>query len=155
MAERLPILRRPFFAWRPWRELEEIEEEFDRLWREWGPRMRAFMPRMVVPEPALDVYRKDGNLIVEVDAPGMKREDFTVEIDGRTLKISGERKEEQEIKEEDYYRCERSYGRFSRWIDLPEDVSIDDATATYENGVLKITLPAAQKAKPEKKIEIK
>lgn len=155
MAERLPILRRPFFAWRPWRDLEEIEEEFDRLWRGFGPRMRAFMPRAVVPEPALDVYRKNGNLVVELDAPGMKREDFSVEIEGRTLKISGERKTEEEIKEEDYYRCERSYGRFSRWIDLPEDVSTENATASYENGVLKVTLPAAPEAKKEKKIEIK
>ncbi len=157
MAEKLvPVLHRPLFPGWPWRELHDIEEEIDRLWRSFGVRRREGNgARFELPEPAVDMYKKEGNLIVEVEAPGMKREDLTVEVEGRTLTISGERKSEEKVEEKDFYRCERSYGRFTRWVDLPFDVAVDKASATYDNGVLKVTLPPAEPKAAEKKIDIR
>ena len=83
----------------------------------------------------------------------MKREEIDVSVTGDTLTIKGERKAESEVKEEDYYCCERSYGSFFRSINLPSTVDTKKIDASYENGVLEITLPKAPEIKP-KKIDI-
>jgi HSP20 family protein len=80
----------------------------------------------------------------------MKREDITVEVADHTLTIAGERKTEQEVKEKDYYRCERSYGSFRRAIALPAGVEKGQIAATYKDGILEVTLPKAKGQEPAK-----
>jgi HSP20 family protein len=100
--------------------------------------------------PAVDVFEKNDKFIVKAEVPGMKEEDIDVSVVGDTLTIKGERKTETEVKEEDYYRCERSYGSFYRSIPLPSAVDASKIEASYEDGLLEVTLPKKAEVKPKK-----
>lgn len=106
--------------------------------------------------PDIDVFERDGNTVMRVDLPGMKREDIEVKVEGGMLVVSGHREEEKEVKEEDYTYSERAAGEFSRAISLPEGVKERDIQATYTDGVLEVVVPLPKAAKPKsKKIEVK
>ena len=104
--------------------------------------------------PSLEMFEKADKFIVRAELPGMKKEEIDVSVVGDTLSISGERKSESEVKDEDYYRCELCYGKFSRSVGLPAAVDATKVDASYENGILEITLPKMEAAKP-KKITVK
>jgi HSP20 family protein len=99
--------------------------------------------------PAMDVYEKEGNIIIELEAPGIKEEDLKIKVEDGMLIINGERKFEKEDKKENYYRIERSYGSFSRSFSLPDNIEKDKIEARYENGLLKITLPKKPESQPK------
>jgi HSP20 family protein len=138
--------------WRPFPELEEMERRFDEIFG------RAFLPRvwrrLPVEEkgwaPAIEMFEKEDRFVVKAELPGMKEKDLDVSVVGDTLSIKGERKAESEVKEEDYYCCERSYGSFFRSIDLPSNVDAGKIEANFEDGVLEINLPKAAEVKPKK-----
>ena len=88
--------------------------------------------------------------MVRAELPGLKEEDIDVSVEGDTLTIKGERKAESEVKEEDYYCCERSYGSFFRSMTLPSTVDATKIEASYEDGVLEVSLPKAVEVKPKK-----
>lgn len=93
---------------------------------------------------------------VEVDLPGMKKEDINIDVKDNVITISGERKSKEEIKEDEYYKIESSYGKFERSFTLPENVDIENIHAQAENGVLEVVIPKLNKQESEhKKIEIK
>jgi HSP20 family protein len=94
---------------------------------------------------------------VDVDLPGMKKEDINLQIEDKKLMLSGSRKSKEEINEEDYYKIESSFGSFSRTFVLPEDVDIENIHAESIDGVLEITLPKLESAKVDKikKVTIK
>jgi HSP20 family protein len=135
--------------WDPFEMFDELQEQMARLWGQAFPlmprpmsrplRRMALAPTMWT--PSVDVYEKDGNLVVKAELPGMKKEDIEVTLDRGDLLIRGERKAESEIKEENYYRVERAYGSFYRRIPLPFEVKPDQITATYKDGVLDVRLP--------------
>lgn len=104
--------------------------------------------------PQIEVIQ-NGQLTVRADLPGLTKDDVKVEISGDFLTISGERKEEKEEKQEGFYRSERTYGSFYRRIPLPEGAKTENATATFQNGVLEIAIPAPQITAPARKLEIK
>ena len=103
--------------------------------------------------PAVDVVEDKDKFAVRAELPGMKKEDIEVSLDGDTLTIAGERKEEKEDKRGDTYRSERFFGRFQRTITLPSTVDPNKIEAKYENGVLNITLPKTEEAK-RKQIQV-
>ncbi len=103
--------------------------------------------------PALDVHDDKDAFTVTLEAPGLNKEDFEISYHDGVLSIAGERKEETETKERNYFRRERFFGRFSRSVSLPAEVQPDKVTAAYKDGVLTVTLPKAEKAKP-KQIEV-
>ncbi len=104
---------------------------------------------------ALDVYETDNNLVVEASLPGISPDDVDISIVGDTLTIKGEVKHEAEKEEKGrYHYRERRYGAFQRSVTLPTNVDTDAAEAVFENGVLKLTLPKVEEAKP-KRIEVK
>jgi HSP20 family protein len=132
----------------PWREMEErmdrlFAEAFGRPWRQLAPVEGAWLP-------TVELFEREGTLVLRAELPGMKREDIAVEVTDNTLIIAGERKTEQEVKEKDYYRCERSYGSFRRAIALPTGVDTDQIAATYKDGILEVTLPKAKGQEPAK-----
>jgi len=92
---------------------------------------------------------------IEVDLPGVKKEDIKVDIKDNTLTISGERKFKDEVKEDDYYKIETSIGKFSRTFTLPEDADVENIDAKSENGVLDIVIPKVKKEESVKTIEVK
>jgi len=100
--------------------------------------------------PAIDVFEKDDRFVVKAELPGMKQEDIDVSVAGNRLTIKGERRGESQVKKEDYYYSERSYGSFSRSIDIPSDVDARKIEANYGDGVLEIDLPKTRGAKPQK-----
>ena len=105
--------------------------------------------------PTLDVADKDDAVVVKVDVPGMKAQDIDISVHGNTLTISGERKDVREEKDGDnYYHCERRSGTFRRDISLPSVVEADKIEAQYRDGVLTVTMPKTEQAKP-KRIAVK
>ena len=141
---------RGLIPWRPFRELEELERRFEDIFG----RPAALWRRLPTVErgwaPSIDVFEKEDKFVVKAELPGMKEDDIDVSVVGDTLIIKGERKAETEVKEEDYYCCERSYGSFSRSIALPSTVDAKKIEASYEDGVLEISLPKAPEIKPKK-----
>jgi len=146
---------RGLVPWSPFRELEEMGRRFEDVFG------RSLLPAVLrhLPleergwAPAIEVFEKEDKYVVKAELPGMKEEDIDVSVVGDTLTIKGERKAESEVKEEDYYCCERCYGSFFRSTTLPTAVDTENIEATYESGVLEITLPKAAEVKP-KKVEI-
>lgn len=98
--------------------------------------------------PRVDVFERDGKLVVKAELPGVKKEDIELEIEGGDLVLRAERQEEREVKEENWYRMERSSGSLYRRLPLPEGVSTDQIQATLTDGVLEVTIPNIQKAEP-------
>ena len=99
--------------------------------------------------PAIDLFEDKDNVIVKAELPGMKKEEIDVSLHEGTLTISGERKSEREEKEGETYRSERFYGRFQRSVLLPGSVSVEKVSANYKDGVLTITMPKSEEAKPK------
>jgi len=105
--------------------------------------------------PQIEICEHDNQLVVCADLPGLKKEDIKVEFSDNVLTIQGERQQEHEESHEGYRTSERSYGSFYRSIPLPEGVNPENAKATFQDGVLKITLPLPQHQKPwSQRIEI-
>jgi HSP20 family protein len=138
--------------WRPFREMEDMERRFEDLFgRQFLPAVWRRIPVMEMGwAPALEVFEKKDKFVVKAELPGMKEEDIDVSVVGDTLTIRGERKAESEVKEEDYYLCEHSYGSFSRSIALPSSVDAKKIEASYEEGVLEVSLPKAPEVKAKK-----
>lgn len=99
--------------------------------------------------PAVDVYENDDAIIVKAELPGVDKDQITVDVEGRVLTIKGERKYENEVKEDSYYRRERSYGSFQRAFTLPDGADSDAIKAEYKDGVLKIKVPKSETQKPK------
>ena len=112
------------------------------------------IPSIRFSEPAIDVYEKGNDIIVEAEVPGMDPKDINIEIEDKTLRISGKMEKKEEVKEKNYYRKEIKTGSFERVVSLPSEVKEKEVEATMKDGILKIVLPK-QKTSSVKKIEIK
>jgi HSP20 family protein len=99
--------------------------------------------------PAVDVLEDEHNFMLKVEVPGIDQKDLNIEVENYTLTVSGERKFEKEVKEENFHRIERRYGNFSRSFTLPNSVETDKISADYNNGVLSVVLPKRAEAKPK------
>lgn len=138
--------------WSPFRELEDMERRFDEIFgRSMLPSIWRRLPsEQMAWAPNIDVFEKGDKLVVKAEIPGMKEDDIHVSVEGDMLTIRGEKKTELEVKEEDYYRCERSYGSFFRSVALPSTVDTSKIDADYEDGVLQVILPKKPEVKPKK-----
>jgi HSP20 family protein len=140
-----------WFGHRAFHDLDRFFDDsrfpFFRPVREWGELTWV---------PEVEVYERANTLIARVDLPGMKKEDVSVTVTDEGLTIEGERKHEAEKEKNDWYRSERSYGKFVRVIALPEGVNASAIKATFERGVLEVTvpLPVAAAAPAPTKVEI-
>lgn len=105
--------------------------------------------------PQIEVMKSNGDFMIKADLPGMTKDNVKVELTDEALTISGERKGAKEKKEKDFYRTERSYGRFFRQILLPEGAKTEKANATFTNGVLEVKIPVTKAESHARKLEIK
>jgi HSP20 family protein len=137
--------------WEPMRELDSLQSEMNRLFDGFfgtgrgGNDVRA--RRWI---PAMDLVETEDHLVLRADLPGMSEDDIEIEIKDNVLTVSGERKAEQERKDEGYYRVERAFGSFSRSLSLPEGVSADAVKASFDKGVLEIQIPKPEERKPQR-----
>ncbi|MFH0809752.1 MAG: Hsp20/alpha crystallin family protein [Pseudomonadota bacterium] len=138
--------------WNSLRELgfrDDVGHLFDDLGAGW---LRPLPDRAWI--PSLDVSETADSLLVKVELPGIDPRNIDVRVEGNVLSIKGERKQEKEEAEENYHRTERSYGAFRRAIQLPVAIDPDGVSATYKDGVLKLTVPRKDGAHP-RRIEVK
>ena len=125
---------------------DELNSFFDMpLWSNFGRTDQLFTGW----SPALDLYESGDHLVAVVELPGMRKEDIDISLHDGTLTISGERKREGNSNGETAQRTERYVGTFRRSVTLPTRVDAGKVAATYEDGILKVTLPKAEEAKPK------
>lgn len=136
------------------RLFEAVQRDFEKMWQ--GHGMPVSQTGSGWFRPSLDIASDEKEYMVSVDIPGIDPEGLSLEVSGRNLIITGEKKHETEEKQRDYYRIERSYGAFRRMLDLPEDADSDSISSHYRDGVLTVTIPKTDITRAEtKKIEIK
>ncbi|MDH5667066.1 MAG: Hsp20/alpha crystallin family protein [Nitrospira sp.] len=104
--------------------------------------------------PSIDVYEEKDSVVVKAELPGMTKGDIEVNLEGENLTIKGEKKEDKEVKEDNYYRRERSYGSFLRTVALPSEVKQDEVKASFKDGILEIRMPKTEEAK-KKSVSVK
>ena len=100
--------------------------------------------------PAMDLVEADDHFVLKADLPGMAEEDVSIEVRDNALTISGERKAEHEKRERGWYRVERSFGSFSRSLSLPDGIDPDAIAASFDRGVLSVTIPKPEQRKPRR-----
>jgi|PlaIllAssembly_1097288.scaffolds.fasta_scaffold01706_2 HSP20 family protein len=147
--------------WSPMKELEGMRRDMERLFedvfepsrrrRHWWPKS----PEGGVVVPNIDMYDRKTEIVVKAELPGVERDNIDLTITRDTITMKGESRREAEIKEEDYYSREISYGNFTRSVTLPAEVESEKAKATFKNGILEIVLPKKEEAKPKEiKVEV-
>jgi len=134
--------------WDPIHNFSSLQEQVNRLFEGTFP-SRGDESTLTTGSPSVDVYETENDLVIKADLPGMNEKDLDVRVENNLLTIRGERKFEQEVKEENYLRVERAFGSFSRSFSLPDTVSTEAIKAEYKDGVLSLTLPKHAESKPK------
>jgi HSP20 family protein len=139
----------------PFEFMRRFGEEMDRLFGDFGlgNGLTSTLTRGVPGfwAPQVEMVEREGQLLVRADLPGLTKDDVNVEIDNDAITIEGERRSEQKENREGFYRTERSYGKFYRRLPLPEGVDAQEATATFQDGVLEITMNAPQRTESKRR----
>jgi HSP20 family protein len=136
--------------WRPFRDMVSIQDEMNKLFDDFfgRPLVRTEWTEGVW-TPSVDVSEDKDNVIIKAEMPGMKKEDVKISVQDGVITLRGERKQENEEKDKNYHRIERSYGSFCRSFQLPTSVKTDKIKASYKDGVLNVTLPKTEEVKPK------
>jgi HSP20 family protein len=131
--------------WDPFREMTGMQDQVDRLWRGLleGRRQESWLP-------AVDVFDAKGAVVLKAELAGMDPDEIEIEVEDNVLTIKGERRFEEQVDEERYYRVERRFGSFQRSLALPQGVRADEIDAAYGDGILTVTVPKAEEEKPKK-----
>jgi HSP20 family protein len=139
---------------------EEFERRFEDFFRRpfsmmespWWTRWPGLAGEV---SPAMDIYEEGGDIIVKAEIPGMRKEEIHVDINEKTVTVSGEKKKEEKVERKDYVHLERTYGSFARTFALPAEVQTDKARATFKDGVLVLRMPkTAEAASRTRKVPI-
>ena len=140
--------------WRPFGILGSTRKELDSLWNRFVRETPVTEPFTEGWLPSVDISETKKNFIVKAELPGLDAKDISVSLSGDLLVIKGEKKREEEEKDEHHHYIERYSGSFQRSFQLPTSVKGDKVEATFDKGILKVTIPKAEEAE-KKKIEIK
>jgi HSP20 family protein len=142
--------------WEPFREVSTLQDRMNRLFSEQFANLgteESLAAGSFV--PAVDVYEDEHAIQLKFEVPGLDEKEIDIRLENNLLTVKGERKIEKETKEENYRRIERRYGTFTRSFTLPTTVSSESVKASYDKGVLTISLPKKEAAKPKQiKIEV-
>jgi HSP20 family protein len=142
--------------WEPFGDLISLRDAMDRLFEESFVRMRGLPSPFGAEALAIDMYETADSVVVRTGVPGVKSEDIDITITGDVLTIKGETKVEEKVEKENYIRQERRHGSFQRSVRLPGSLLPDKAEAAFENGILTLTIPKSEEAKPKTiKVEAK
>jgi len=135
----------------PWNDVWNLSNRFNRIFG------RNFAPARTLDEnwdrvwrPAVDIYEEENGVALKAELPGIDKKDISIDVKDGVLTLSGERTVENETEEKNFYRRERTYGKFQRLFTLPEGVSAEDITADFKDGVLKVHIPKAEVEEPKK-----
>ena len=144
---RLMKYQRPdVWSWSAFDQLTNLRDEINRLFE--SPYANGSSDAFNAWAPALDLYEDKDNLVLRAEVPGMKKEDIDISLHENTITISGERRNEKKYEGSETSREERVFGRFTRTLQLPKQVDTGKVKASYKDGVLTVTLPKAEEAKP-------
>jgi len=143
-----PLFTGSLFGLSPFSMMRRLNEDMDRAFG------RSGSSAIEIWQPAIEVEEQPGKLKITAEVPGLKKEDIKVSITDNVLMIEGERKQEKEEKRKGYYHSERSYGKFSRTIGLPDGVKTDQVTAELNNGTMEITIPIPERKEVRKEIPV-
>ena len=134
--------------WNPFRDVDNIGREMSHFFDFPSKLFGGSSPRV-------DVYQTENEVIVKAEIPGVSKKDLNLYIDENSIRLSGQTRKENELKDENVYRAERYYGSFSRTIPLPAEVKSEEAKAEYKDGILSITVPKVEPSKARgRKIDI-
>jgi HSP20 family protein len=154
----LPIAKRePTSVLSPFEEFERRFEDFLRrpfsmMEAPWWTRWPGLAGGV---SPAMDIYEEGGDVVVKAEIPGMTKEEIHIDLNEKTVTISGEKKKEEKVERKGYVHLERSYGSFARTFALPAEVQTDKARATFKDGVLELRMPkTAEAASRARKVTI-
>lgn len=136
--------------WDPSRDLVSTQDRFNQLFTHTFARalgdQQEVSPRAWV--PPVDIYETGDSLVLKAELPGINPDEVEIRVEDNTLYLKGERRFEKEVKEENLHRVERLYGTFTRSFALPNTIDADNVKAEYENGILTLTMPKREEAKP-------
>ena len=137
--------------WNPLGEMTTMQNRINRLFNApyWPAGRMDDKTGMDMWNPAVDLYEKDDHFVIKAELPGVDKKNIAIDLKDRVLTLSGERSYENEVKEENYYRRERSYGKFQRVFTLPADVDSDKIKAEFKDGLLQIEVPKPERQKPK------
>ncbi|HYW99068.1 MAG TPA: Hsp20/alpha crystallin family protein [Candidatus Elarobacter sp.] len=134
--------------WEPFRGVISLQEQVNRLFNDAFER-QGEESSLTAWAPAVDIYETEHELVVKADLPDVDPKDLDIRVENNVLTIRGERKFEKKVNEENYLRVERAYGSFARSFTLANSVNSDAIKADYQNGVLTLTIPKKEEAKPK------
>jgi HSP20 family protein len=140
----------------PRKNLAFLQDQINRMFFEVfpGPRGDEEEVNLDTWYPSVDIHETDGCIVVQAELPGLKKEDIEIEVKKNILTLEGVRTEDAEIKEENYYRQERRFGKFRRSLTMPAEIRPEKVVATYKAGVLEIKIPKPEELKP-KQVDIR
>ncbi len=139
---------RTITRWEPFRGVNTLQDQFNRLFNDVFDR-KAGESSLTAWAPAVDIYETEHELVVKADLPEVDPKDLDIRVENNNLTIRGERKFEKKVNEDNYLRVERAYGSFARSFTLANTVNSDAIKADYQDGVLTLTIPKREEAKPK------
>jgi len=136
--------------WDPFRDLLTLQERMNRMFEQTARgQIGSGEGELATWAPAVDIYENEKDIVLKADLPGVNPSDVDIRVENNVLTLRGDRHFEKEVKEENYHRVERSYGSFVRTFSLPNTVQADKIEAHFENGVLRVTMPKREEARPK------
>jgi len=141
-------MRATLTQFQPFRGASNLQDQINRLFNEAFDRPSS-EANLTAWAPAVDIYETEQNLVVKADLPDIKPEELDIRVENNILTIRGERKFEKKVNEDNYLRVERAYGSFSRSFSLASTVNTEAIHADYKNGVLTLSIPKREEAKPK------
>lgn len=149
----MELVRRNNNSWDPFDLLSDLQTDLNRVFNRSLTKSNAWERGF---SPSIELQDENDHFLVSADVPGLKKEDLNISVEGNLLTLQGERKIQQEKKEKGYQYSEKFYGKFTRVVELPTEIQADKVKAAYKDGVLEITLPKSENAKPKKiDVEVK
>lgn len=140
-------------VWEPNRGFRPIHRDFERFFG-WDPEQTEELNEANW-SPKVDIYETQDNYVINAELPGLTKDQINIDVNDNTLTIKGEKKFEEKVEKDNYVRVERSYGTFSRSFVLSDNVNTEGITANYKEGILELTLPKKEEAKPKEiKVQI-